>query len=328
MSFTESIFHEGVISTLLGLPGAGKTNVAVFFMENAVKHGFYIYTNIHFFDYETIPEALKLGKLPKLLKGQRYNRKPEHIQTITTISGLLLGCLKTPKNVTIIDEGGFFATSSAATSKKVRQLKELAYIIRHLNSSMMIIAQSKGSIVPDLRKTLLKYQLDVEKVSPKWRELSIKTSVPVMQDGERVLEMKEIDRIGGIPMATIPWDGYFLPKFKFDIDLTEAFDELGEYNSVDVLKVGPDIIKKLKESNESSDNGTIKEQTREKMYDEARDLYLIMENSGEFKNKTSLLSQLAAKYKKTTQWSYNICRDLPFDKSKFNTQKKKRTRER
>jgi hypothetical protein len=309
VSLTEELFREGTISTLLGLPGAGKTNVATFLMQNAVKHGFHIYTNIHFFDFETIPKAIEMKRLPKL-EGKGYERKPEQIYTITTISDLLLGCLTTPKNATVIDEGGFFATSSSATSKKVRQMKELSYIIRHLNSSLLIIAQSKGSIVPDLRKTLVKYQLDIEKKSSKWRELSIKTTTPVFVDGEQDIEFSEIDRIGGVPMASIPWDGYFLPKFKFDIDLSAAFDALGEYNSVEVLEHGPNIIRKLKKGKKGK---TSKEEEKERVYDEARDLFEELKTSGLFKKKQDLVAHIAVTYKKAYPWAFNLCRDLSFD---------------
>lgn len=317
VSFIRSLCHEGTISILLGLPGSGKTSISTFFMQQAVKHGYSVFTNIHFFEFEDVERAMDMDKLPRLPEGRKYEPKPKKIHTVTTISDLLLGLLKNPRNTTFIDEGGFFATSTMATSTKVRQIKELAFIIRHLNSSFIIVAQSKGSVVPDLRKTLVTYELEIEKISSTNRTLSIRRAMPARNRlGEKDIRTVEIDRIGNLPMPNIPWDGYFLPKFKFDIDLTEAFDELGEYNSMDVLEKGPDIIKKLKAKPEAEK--TEKGMKREEVRDEARELYLTLEDSGCFKNRTELLSHVGSTYGKTTAWAYTICRDLPFDKDKYN----------
>jgi hypothetical protein len=321
--FTEVVFKEGNINTLYGLPGAGKTNSACYMMQPCVEHGFYIYTNIHFFSYEDIGKAIKLGKLPA---GPMYIRKPEQIITVTKISDLLEGLLTTRKNTTFIDEGGFFATSTMGTSTKVRQLKELCYIIRHLNSSLLLIAQARGSIVPDLRKTLVKYQLDINRITDDNRQLVVSISEGYITDeGEKDVRFKTIDMIDGVPMSKLPWDGYFLPKFTFDIDLSDAFEELGEYNSVEILKKGPDIIRKLRA--EASTKGKKKkeeeedeEEPEEKKVDqtEVKELYLTLEDSGVFKTRTELCSHIAGTYKKSMQWAYGICRGLPFDKDKFN----------
>jgi len=320
VAFTEALCLEGVISILLGLPGAGKTNIATYLMQKAVEHGFTVYTNIHFFNFKDVPKAIKMGRLPPL-HGIKYTPKPSEINTVTNISDLLLGLLKTSKNTTFIDEGGFFATSTMATSTKVRQIKELSYIIRHLNSSLVIIAQSKGSIVPDLRKTLVTYELTIDKISRQYRELSIRRAKPYTNSyGEKDIRTVEIDRIGKVPMATIPWDGYFLPKFKFDIDLTEAFNELGEFNSVEVLKKGPEIIKKMKGVTKSTKSkGSVKRDIRR---DEARELFMTLEDSGCFKNRTALMAHVGAAYGKTTGWAYQVCGDMPFDKDKYNPEVK------
>jgi hypothetical protein len=321
---TEVVFREGNINTLYGLPGSGKTNCACYLMQPCVEHGFYVYTNVHFFDFEDIGKAIKLGKLPP---GPTYIRKPEQIKTVTKISDLLEGLLTTRKNTTVIDEGGFFATSTMGTSTKVRQLKELCYIIRHLNSSLLLIAQARGSIVPDLRKTLVKYQLDINRVSEYYRELVISISEGYINDeGEKDVRFKTIDTIGKIPMSKLPWDGFFLPKFKFDIDLSDAFDELGEYNSVEILKKGPDIIRKLRADAEGKKKKGKKEEEEEpeeekkKTIDtkEVKELYLTLEDSGMFKNMSELCSHIAGTYGRSMQWAFGVCRGLPFDKDKYS----------
>jgi hypothetical protein len=322
-SFTEVILKEGTINTLFGLPGSGKTNCASYLMEPAVSHGFYVYTNIHFFSYEDIGKAIKLGKLPP---GPSYIRKPDQIVTVTKISDLLEGLLTTRKNTTFIDEGGFFATSTMGTSKKVRQIKELAFIIRHLNSSLLLIAQARGSIVPDLRKTLVTYQLDINKISEYNRELTISVAEGfVDEDGEKDIRFRPIDRIGKIPMSKLPWDGYFLPKFKFDIDLTEAFDELGEFNSVEILKKGPEIIRKLrdkgvkeKEEDDAEEEAKATKKPKSVERVEVRELFMTLEESGMFKNRTDLCAHIADSYGKTMSWAYLITKSMPFDASKYS----------
>jgi len=317
VSLSEVLCLEGTISILLGLPGSGKTNIATFLMQQAVKHGFSVYTNIHFFKDKDVEKAIKMKRLPELPNGKKYGSKPKEIKTVTTISDLLLGLLGTKKNTTFIDEGGFFATSTMATSKKVRQIKELSYIIRHLNSSLILIAQSKGSIVPDLRKTLVTYELSIEKKTHAYRVLSVRKSMPFRTSfGERDIKTVEVDRIGRVPMAEIPWDGYFLPKFKFDIDLSKAFDELGEYNSVEVLKEGPNIIKKMRERKKKEEKSITSE--KKEVREDVREMYMTLEDSGCFKNRTQLLGHIGAAYGKTSQWAYQLCGGLPFDKDKYN----------
>jgi hypothetical protein len=135
--------------------------------------------------------------------------------------------------------------------------------------------------------------------------------------GEKDIRTVEIDCIGRVPMATIPWDGYFLPKFKFDIDLSKAFDKLGEFNSVEVLKEGPSIIKGMKKKEKESKTEKISEKR-----DDARELYATLEESGCFGSKSRLLAHVGASFGKSMQWAWQVCADLPFDKSKYNPEVK------
>jgi hypothetical protein len=177
--------------------------------------------------------------------------------------------------------------------------------------------------VPDLRKTLVTYQLEVNKISEYSRELTISLSEGyVNEEGEKDIRFRTINTIRKMPLSKLPWDGFFLPKFKFDIDLTDAFDELGEYNSVEILKKGPDIIKNLRKKKKEEPEEEEEEEPkrpRSEIYKEVKELYMTLEASGMFKTRTDLLIHIGNTYGKTMQWAYNIVRGLAFDKSKFDS---------
>lgn len=246
--FIETVFEEGTISTIYGTPGAGKTNLAVVFMEKAIEQGYDVYTIINFFKYEQIPLAIKKGKLKKF-PGHVYRRTPPELHTVTSLSELLMGLLTTEKNVAFLDEMGFFGSSTAPTSKKVRTLKEIAFICRHLDASLVFIAQSKGSLVPDLRETLVQYEMRISRVgSSDIRRFTIAMAMPTKNEfGEDIVDFVEVDEYYGVPPATYPFDSKYLPKFTFDIDLSEVLEKLGPYNSLEVKEIGPRIIKEMME---------------------------------------------------------------------------------
>lgn len=308
--FINTIFHEGNIITLYGPPGVGKTNCAVFLIEKAVELGYNVWTTIHFFKYSQVATACRMGRLPT---GIKYRKMPLEVHTIKTLSELLLGLLDGEKNIVVLDEAGIFASSTAPMSKKVRELKELAYVIRHLNASLLLIAQAKGSISPDLRTTLVTFELRVRKLSKFYRTLTVKKAMEVIDDeGEHEVTFARIGPvIGKIPLTRFPWDGYFIPKFKFDIKLEDAFNELGEYNSLEILEKGPDIIKRLMKDAkaEESETRTPKQVVREQVREE----YMSLLQSGEYERRSDLLAKLANDYGKTYNWAYQICRDLPFE---------------
>lgn len=305
----------------MGPPGSGKTNCAVFLMERAIELGFYVYTNIHFFDYAMVSKACKKGLLPK---GPYYRKLPPEIVTIKSLGQLLLGLLSTDRNIVVLDEAGIFASSSAPMNKKVRYLKELAYVIRHLNSSMLLIAQSKGSLSPSLRSELVKYEMRIRKLSQHYRVLSVAQAIAKMDDsGEEVVFFDVIDRIGKIPLCNIPWDSFFIPRFKMDLDLTEAFEDLGEYDSMKIrerdkngITRGEGIIRQLMDDTERNSSANRKT-SKKKKYNEVREQYLTLEDSGEYKNKTTLREALAEMYDISMSKVRELTANLPFDKDKY-----------
>ena len=240
----EKLFQEGNVITVIGYPGAGKTDKIVMLMERTVKYGFHCHTIINFFDPGNVKKAIESGKLRK---GITYLEKPEQIHTIRTLSNLLLGLFEHEKNIVVLDEAGLFVSSTQATSKKVRQLKQLTYIIRHLNACIVFVCQSKNSLVPELRSTLVTHQLQIKKISNDNRMMIVSKPVPhVNDDGEEVLDfMPSGPPIVRMPSSQLAYDSKFLPAFKIDIDLNVLLEALAELDSIKVMEQGTNIIRNI-----------------------------------------------------------------------------------
>lgn len=242
-------------------PGYGKTNLACKLFEKAVQKGYHIYTVINFFREDEIDKAIKLGYLPshylnpKTKEKVKIQYQPKHSNIHTTfyLSEVLEGLLTTTKNNFTVDEAAFFASSTDAMNTRVKQLKLLAYTIRKLNSSLLIVAQSKGSVVPALRDELIEYELRVYRENnPKLQPWERRRDLVIFKRlHEPGLEEKSIFvpvvSIKGITPTIYPFDSKFLPKLTFDIDLQEFFDRIGRYNSLEVRKYAKDILEELKE---------------------------------------------------------------------------------
>ncbi len=302
---TEVILHEGNINTILGTPGAGKTNFAAFLMQMGVKYYFKFATNIHFFDPETVPKAIELGRLPTLPEGMKYKPIPPGIKTCTVISDMFLHILDGGRNCVMLDEAGIFASSTSPMDKRVKSIKELAFIIRHLNASFCLIGQAKKSIAPDLRNTLVTYEMRLRRISQTYRSVHIYKSNTEEDHQEDDITFHLIDKIGRIPLTTIPWDGYFIPKFDFDIDLHDAFNELGNYDSVEVLDHAKDIIMELKDKAQSKEDSG----PRETVYEmRQRAKYFVEELVANEPNirKPQIMVRLADEFNKSVSWARQV----------------------
>lgn len=161
-----------------------------------------------------------------------------------------MGLMKYEKNLVVLDEAGIFASSSAATSKRVRTLKQLVYLIRHLNASILFIAQSRKSLVPELRENLVSYQLKVKKISTHNRSMTIyQPREYTNEDGEEEFDFVELETVYYMPSSQLPYDSKFLPVFKIDLSLEDLLDELADLDSMHVIEFGSDIIENLLHKN-------------------------------------------------------------------------------
>jgi len=241
--FIKSVFSEGNVVTIMGKMGSGKTDKACLFMEKAVEHGFHCHTIINFFEPAEFQKAIDLGKLRS---GINYIDKPSEIHFVRSFSELLLGLLKYNNNIVFLDEAALFGSSNEPNSKRVRMLKQITYIIRHLDASIVFICQSRKSLVPDLRKNLVSYQIDIKKESEDNRVMIISKPDTIIDEyGDEANEFRIIDIIENIPSSHLPYDSKFLPSFKFDIDIDNLLDTIGGLNSIQVKEKGRNIVKKF-----------------------------------------------------------------------------------
>jgi len=150
------IFASDMTIIMVGAKGSGKTNFASVLMEMLVSLGYQIWTNIHFFDYDDVEEAIKINKLKKDIE---YHKKPDEVHVVSTTHELLKGLVGKGKKVVFLDEAGIHASSSQPMSKATVSIKQLAYIIRHFDACLVIIAQVEGSIPPDLREKLVDWKI-------------------------------------------------------------------------------------------------------------------------------------------------------------------------
>lgn len=234
--FVNSVFNEGTISTLLGLPGAGKTNIAGNFMDMAVNRGYHIYTNCRFFKNSQIEKACKRNKLPE--QPDFYDETPDRIHTVRKLSSLIKGCLKTEPNIVMLDESGVHVSSYQSSSKESVNWRFLGMLIRHLSSSKMLVAQSKGSVVPDLREKMVEFELRTRQISRDNYLITIGSRVEVEDDFTgKVFTKFEIlprDRFHMVPLCRFPIDGKDFPYFEQDLDVKKVFKELNVFNSLEV----------------------------------------------------------------------------------------------
>jgi len=307
--FTSFLFKEGTISTLYGLPGSGKTNVMVFFSECASLRNFNVWTVIHFFRPERVPMAIKEGFLPS---GVDYINRPDNIHVVRLVSDLLLGLLKYKHNATILDETGLFASTRAPMAKRVRYILALSYIIRHLNSSFVYVAQTEKSIPDEMSESLTSVEMNIRKIVDGNHLLVIKKRMEYLDRyGNEHVMFKTIDRIKRMPLTKLPWDGKYIPKFKFDLDLDETWDRLGDLeDSMEIREKGPDIIKQLvEEFKEQEDDKRTGKEKRAEIREQALEMYKDLYEDGELETKREIFNIIAKELGYSYGWVYQLLRD-------------------
>ncbi len=297
--FVLLVFREGVISTLIGLPEGGKSNLANKFMEFLVARGYDVYTNIGYFKRKDIPEAMEKGKLAYVKNWEDwYWEKPQAIHTVRSLSDLFIGLLTTERNTVVLDEAGIHISSKSTMSKEAKSWEQIAFIIRHLSSSFLLVTQEKTSITPTLREKIVQFEMKVRKYSNRNRAFTIATAVEFVDDftGESStrFEVAEADEYHYISKTHLPYDGKDIPYFDMDLDLTECYkrlsmrDDGSPINSLEIRKgsLGINIIKQLK-----------KEMSKSTRVQTKKDMIMT-----EFFNDTDLsLKGIAKKYDTTYQ---------------------------
>jgi hypothetical protein len=238
--FFAAALATGMLLTIWGKMRSGKTSFVCFLMEQAVKAGYAVYTNIPFFRFDQKDEAIAKGYL---LDGVQYRQLPKEIKTARTCSELLRGLFVTHRNLTVLDEAALFAASSMGTSTKVRWLKALIFTIGKLDSAIIIIAQDKGSVVPAIRSSLVSYEIKIIKSSDTSRRAEISVMPQELTDEEQ--EPIHIDTWFNLKPTTLTFDSRAPTKFKFDIDPEVFFDRISDFNSLDAIVEAPRLLDEL-----------------------------------------------------------------------------------
>lgn len=244
VGFIAFLLAPGRIVTIWGLMGVGKSNYTVLLIEKAVERFYHVFTNILFFDENEIEEAKREGFLDPDIE---YKKLPLEVVTVTKISQLLLGLHAAKhKNITILDEASLFSSGMMAKEKKVTWLKELVTsVLRKMDSSLILIAQDKGSVVPMLREELPSIEIRIQQNKRTGERIENIFEIP--DDYGITQEPKLLDRKRNVPQTTYPFDNRAFAKFKFDLDFDEFLDRAGEYNSLKIRKVLPRIVVELVE---------------------------------------------------------------------------------
>lgn len=226
----KEIFAEDKTILVTGSKGDGKTNLAGVIKQTLIDlFGYDIWTNIHYFKFENIQKAKKLGKLSNQ-SNHIYVPKPEQIHVVKTLSEVIIGLVKNAVygKIFVLDEAGIHADSSSATSKNTRTIKQLNRIIRHFDCCFIIITQTKGSVPPDLREKDVDYQFKMKKRGKRYiLEIGKKKSEVDEFTGEEKISFPTVKKIR-VPLCKYPIDGKFPTGFNIDIDLKKALDRLSE----------------------------------------------------------------------------------------------------
>ena len=244
VGFIGFLFAPGRVVTIWGRMGVGKSNYTVLLIEKAIGKFYRVFTNILFFDEEEIETAKKEGLLDPNIE---YKKLPPEVVTVTKISQLLLGLNSMKhKKITILDEASLFGSGMMAKEKKVTWLKELVTsVLRKMDSSLILIAQDKGSVVPMLREELPSIEIRIQENKRTGERIENVFEIP--DDYGITQEPKLLDRKRNVPQVTYPFDSRAFAKFKFDLDFDEFLDRAGEYNSLKIRKVLPKIVEELVE---------------------------------------------------------------------------------
>lgn len=246
MSFWDMYFEDGNINTILAPPKKGKTNVAVDMCGKALNHGFDALSNIMFYDEDDIPEAKRLGWLDP---HKKYILQPERFKTLPTASELILASIESKKNIVVVDEAGISASSYRSQSYSAIQMRFLGFTIRKLGSCLIVIAQSKSSVVPDLRQHLTTFESRIIKNRDNSRSMQIMKANHYFNTDKNDydVEMIPYDTLHNIPPTRLAYDTRHPGGFKWDLDLQELYNTIAErkISSVKIRKQMPGIIRNM-----------------------------------------------------------------------------------
>ena len=246
MAFWDVFFEDGNINTIIGRPKMGKTNVTVDMATRAIERGYNVYSNIIFFKPWNVERAIKKGWLSKDIE---YQETPKSFQYVPIASELILKASSTEPNVIIIDEAGTTASAYKALSNTAVQMRYLGYNIRKIGGCLIIIAQAKRSVVPDLREELVNYEIHLKRNLEGHRDLEILKRHETFNYDKKEYDIDFLpyDTLEEVPLAYIPYDTKSTAGFIWDVNLYDIYYEivLRNYDAFEARENLPEIIRDL-----------------------------------------------------------------------------------
>jgi len=238
------LFATNKTITLLGGKGSGKTNMSAVFMKDLVEYGYQCFTNIHFFKLDDVGKAINQHKLKS---GIDYKMKPSQIHVVSSLSELLLGLCSKGKKVVFIDEAGI--SVATGVTKSTKQMVQLAYILRHFDACIVFIAQTRGSLPPDIREKLCDIEMETgyaRQDGKRYRIITLSRTEIAMDDyNNKYTNFIPFDKLITIP-TDIPFDSNYPTGFDVDMKLETVLKELSKLgNSMEVEKHGRAVIQRL-----------------------------------------------------------------------------------
>jgi hypothetical protein len=241
MGFFKDTLSPGMLLLITATMREGKSNVASFLIEMGIPLGYNFYTNLLFFPYEQIAEAIKQGILKQRMEW--YRRVPPEVHTVISMSQLILGLYNTRKNITILDEALLIAGSKKGVSKDIRWFEGFITQTGKLDSATVLIAQAKSKLATLLKEDIPTYEIKVHKISFDNRYVEIWFNPP--QSDEDAEDSIKVSRWNNIPPSHYPYDHLAPAGFDFDLDIEEFINRISKLNSLQVRKQVPIIVKEM-----------------------------------------------------------------------------------
>lgn len=241
MGFLKDVFSPGMLVLITATMREGKSNLVSYLIEQAVPLGYNIYTNMLFFDYNEIEEAIKEEILQQ--KKEYYRRVPPEVHTVTKLSELILGLYSTKKNITILDEAILIAGSKKGVSKDIRWFEGFITQSGKLDTGVGLIAQAKSKLATLLKEDIPSYEIKIYKISHRNRYAEIWFNPP--QSDEEAEESIKISTWEHIPPSHYPYDHLAPAGLDFDLDIEQFINSISKLNSLQVRKQVPRIVKEL-----------------------------------------------------------------------------------
>ncbi|HEC82520.1 MAG TPA: hypothetical protein ENI53_01360 [Thermoplasmatales archaeon] len=192
--------EKGVFGVIDGAPGHGKTDFACLLMEEMMKQGIHIKTNIKIDGVQNIFIFTRISQLLKnVLENHKYDDEKPWIA--------------------IIDECAQLANKKRAMSERVIQFENLARITRKLGGNLLMIVHNFHRDTPSL---LQDWILDGygQRYIKKGKKVAL-----IELKGENV---KFFDFVQNIPPTKLKFYTTDMAAVQFDIDMRKLWDALAE----------------------------------------------------------------------------------------------------